>query len=102
MLILASTITGCVGKDKLNIIEVPISKALIDSHISHVEFVSINNVLREYNEIKKEIKKFWRFCEIQYIKIVDISRKTYERNGLETIADNDGILWFNEKRIEED
>ena len=63
---------------------------------------SINNVLREYNEIKKEIKKFRRFCEIQYIKIVDISRKTYERNGLETIADNDGILWFNEKRIEED
>ena len=30
-----------------------------------------------------------------------ISRKTYERNGTETIADNDGILWLNEKYIEE-
>ena len=33
--------------------------------------------------------------------MVDISRKTYERNGIETIADNDGILWLNEKHIEE-
>ena len=44
------------GKDKLNTIEVPISKALVDSYISHNEFVSIKNVLREYNEMKKEIK----------------------------------------------
>ena len=29
--------------------------------------------------------------------MVDISRKTYEENGIETIVDNDGILWFNEK-----
>ena len=28
--------------------------------------------------------------------MVDISRKTYERNGVETI-DSDGILWLNEK-----
>ena len=40
------------GKDKLNTIEVPISKALIDSYISHDEFASVNNVLREYNEMK--------------------------------------------------
>ena len=33
--------------------------------------------------------------------MVDISRKTYERNGLETIVDNDGILPLNEKHIEE-
>ena len=44
------------GKDKLNIIEFPISKALISSYISHDEFVSVNIVLREYNEIKEEIK----------------------------------------------
>ena len=37
------------GKDKLNTIEVLISKALTDSYISHVEFVSVNNVLTEYN-----------------------------------------------------
>ena len=44
------------GKVKLNTSEVLISKALIDSYISHDEFFSVNNVLREYNEMKKEIK----------------------------------------------
>ena len=34
------------GKYKLNIIEVLISKALVDSYISHDKFVSVNNVLR--------------------------------------------------------
>ena len=29
--------------------------------------------------------------------MVNISRKTNERNGIETIVDNDGILWLNEK-----
>ena len=33
-------------------------KALIDSYISHGEFFSVNNVLREYNEMKEEIKNF--------------------------------------------
>ena len=33
-------------KYKLNIIEVLISKALVDSYISHDKFVSVNNVLR--------------------------------------------------------
>ena len=44
------------GKDKLNAIEVLISKALIDSYISHDEFVLVNNMLKEYNETKNEIK----------------------------------------------
>ena len=44
------------GKDKLNTIEVPISKVLIDSYTSHHESVSLNNVLREYDEVKEEIK----------------------------------------------
>ena len=44
------------GKDRLNNIEVLISKALIDSYISHDEFVSVNNALIEYNEMKEEIK----------------------------------------------
>ena len=43
------------GKDKLNTIEVLISKALIDSYISHNEFVLVNNVLKEYNEMKGDI-----------------------------------------------
>ena len=33
--------------------------------------------------------------------MVDISRETYEGNGIETIVDNDGLLWSNEKHIEE-
>ena len=44
------------AKLKLNKIEVLIYKALIDSIISRDEFVLINKVLREYNEIKEEIK----------------------------------------------
>ena len=40
----------------LNAIEVLISKALIDSYISHEEFVLVLNVLREHNEMRKEIK----------------------------------------------
>ena len=43
-------------KSKLNIIEVLIVKALINSYISHDGFVSVSNVLREYNEIKEEKK----------------------------------------------
>ena len=44
------------GKSNLHTIEVLISKFLIDSYISHNEFVSVNKVLKEYNEIKEEIK----------------------------------------------
>ena len=45
------------AKSKLNSIEVLISKTLIDSGISYDEFVLINNVIKEYNE-KKKNKKF--------------------------------------------
>ena len=44
------------AKPKLNTIEVSISKALVDSNISHHKFVSINNVLKEYDDMKEEIK----------------------------------------------
>ena len=40
------------GKVKLNTIEDLIYKALFDSCISHDEIVSVNNILREYNETK--------------------------------------------------
>ena len=54
--------TVLLGKAKLNAIEVLICKHLIDSYISRDEFVSVNNVLREYNEMKEEItilKMLW-------------------------------------------
>ena len=44
------------AKSKLNRIKVLIFKALIDSNISHDELVLINNVLKEYEEMKEEIK----------------------------------------------
>ena len=44
------------AKTKLNTIKVLISKALSNSYINHDEFVSVNDMLREYNETKEEIK----------------------------------------------
>ena len=44
------------AKTKLNTVEVLISKALVNSNINHDEFVSLSNVLREYGNIKEEIK----------------------------------------------
>ena len=54
------------GKDKLNIIEVLISKSFIDSYISHDQYVSVDIISREYNEMKKEIKN-----SVQYIKAME-------------------------------
>ena len=44
------------AKSKLSSIEVFIYKALIDSNISHDEFVLINNVLKKLYDMKEEIK----------------------------------------------
>ena len=41
---------------KLSTIEVLISKALIDSNISHDEFASLDNVLKEYDTMKEGIQ----------------------------------------------
>ena len=45
------------SKAKFNGMEVIISKGLINSNISHYEFVLINNGLKEYDNIKEETKK---------------------------------------------
>ena len=44
------------AKSKLNSTEVFISKTLIDSNISHDEFVLMNNVLKEFMIWKKKSK----------------------------------------------
>ena len=49
--------TVLLAQSKLNNIEVLISKALIDSVISHDEFVLIYNVQKENDEMKQEITK---------------------------------------------
>ena len=44
------------ARSRLNSIEVLIYKAWIDSNISHDEFVLINNVMKEFYDMKDEIK----------------------------------------------
>ena len=44
------------AKSRLNKIEVVIFKALIDSNVSLDEFILINNMLKEYEDMKEEIK----------------------------------------------
>ena len=43
-------------KSKLNSMEALISKNLTDSNVNHDEFVLINNLLKEFYDMKKEIK----------------------------------------------
>ena len=56
------------AKSKLNSTEVLISKAFIDSYISHDEFALIN-VLKEYDDIK-ETKKFKHLARDSLSKIL--------------------------------
>ena len=44
------------AKAKLNTIAVLISEAFIDSNISYDEFMSVSNVLKEYDSMEKETK----------------------------------------------
>ena len=46
------------AKSKLRRTEALISKALIDLNVAHDESLLINNVLREYNEMKEKIKNW--------------------------------------------
>ena len=75
------------GKSKLDTIEALFSKDLIDWHIIH-------NVWGKYNEIKEEIENPENSVEYT----IWINRYQYERNDflVETIVDDDGILWLNE------
>ena len=67
-----------------NKFEVLISEALTDSCINHDEFVAVNNVLREYNEMKEESKNPENALEIYYVKTmktyyVSCKKKYYEQ-----------------------
>ena len=48
--------TVSLAKSKLNRIEILICRALIDSYISRDECVSVNNVIREYDGMEKNLK----------------------------------------------
>ena len=46
------------AKSKLNSVQILISKALIDSNTTHNEFVFKDNVPKEFDDMKEEIKNF--------------------------------------------
>ena len=46
------------AKSKLNSVQILISKALIDSNTTHNEFVFKNNVPKQFDDMKEEIKNF--------------------------------------------
>ena len=51
----------------LNNVKVLISRALIDSVISHYEFFLIDNTLNEYYEIKEETKNLMIWSSLLYL-----------------------------------
>ena len=53
------------GKPKFNAIKELTCKSLVDLYISHCKLVSVNKVLREYNEMKEKIKNLKRLWNIQ-------------------------------------
>ena len=55
------------AKSKLNSIDVLIFKALVDSVISHDEFVLMNNVLNEFYDMKEESKVLIISKSLNYI-----------------------------------
>ena len=66
------------AKFKLDTVEVLIFKALIDAYVNHDEFSSVNNVLRDYHEMKKEFKNPQNVVEYTITKwksIVSVLRK---------------------------
>ena len=67
------------GKHKINATEVLISKALIDLCISHDKFVSVNNVLRKYYEMKKNPKKTLKKKLLKILKL--LWNTIYKNNG---------------------
>ena len=64
------------AKSKLNGIEVLISKASIDSDISHDKIVLINNVLKEYADMKEEIKSLKSSSSFERSYVATISDRT--------------------------
>ena len=44
------------ARSKLNSIEIKISEELINNHISHEDFITVNNEERNYRELKEGIR----------------------------------------------
>ena len=89
------------AKSKLNSVEVFIAKALIDSNISHAEFVLISNALEEFDDIKEEIKKFYRWINYIYETMLSFClkcRKNRESKNPKLVKTSNGrIMLFYQK-----
>ena len=68
------------GKAKLDIIEVLISKPLINIYINNDEFVSVNNVLRDEWKKKSKILKMMWICYIKAMVSYCVSCKKNTAN----------------------
>ena len=88
------------AKSKLNTIEGFISKTLIDSNISHDDLASINDMLKEYCNMKEKIKNvktesvYWRFFSI-YKTMLSYClkcRKNKESKNLKTVKTKNGRI----------
>ena len=58
------------AKSKFNSTEVLISKVLLDSYIIHDEFVLVNDVSRECDDMKEEIKMYKFRHLIKYLNLL--------------------------------
>ena len=97
--------TVLLAKTKLNRIQVLISRAIINSHISHNEFVSVENLLREYDDMKAQIKNlktsavhqgFYSFYKIMLSYCVKYGKNTESKNP-RVIKTNKGKLMLSLK-----
>ena len=59
-------------KTKSNSTEILISKALIDLNISHDEFVLVSNVLKEYKNMKEEIKNLKNWINQNFVFLFNV------------------------------
>ena len=71
-------------KFKLNRVEILISKFLIDSNISHGESVLIDHVLKEYDDMKEEIKSLKTYRKFESIYETMLSYCVKWRNDTES------------------
>ena len=93
MLGLASIITGCVSISAFpSLVCVPVD---FTSFTVGIKICANTAEIKKHKSIIKKKKK-------KYDKTVWKSMIKHEwKNGIETILDNDGILWLNEKHLEE-
>ena len=76
-----------------------ISTALINSYISHDELVSINNAIREYDDLKQEIKNLKTLKCIKYkeSKNPKIVRRNKEKRMISSMWNSKNLRFIKEK-----